>query len=496
MDWTPTKTPETCDEQSVEKAQPTRSREVLLYTKDPELRAFVRKAVFAGGFSATNANGDAEVHASLRGDSSSFGLLLLGIDSPESVELLTQVHREHPGLAIIAVARIAGPELVRDILFAGASDFLFGSFSTRKLVARLTALLSRPDDGSAAPVSGEAKSPASEKASSLATTGPSESKAESTIICNNPSMQRVLEIVDRIGPTESTVLIQGESGTGKELVAKRIHGLSKRGEGAFVEVNCGAIPENLLESQLFGHERGSFTGAVHRQVGLFEVANGGTIFLDEIGEMGFDMQVKLLRVLQFREFRRIGGSQNIRVDVRVLAATNRELSSEVEQGNFRADLFYRLNVITLEIPPLRDRLEEIPQFVQLFSQQAAEEKGLPRKTFSPQAIEKLQKYRWSGNVRELENAIERLVLLSRGDTVEETDLEEYLGQTTELNFPSMFAPSLSLDEVKRIHIANVLRENGGNKMRSARVLKINVKTLYNLIKSLDIDVERKPAPPK
>jgi len=297
-------------------------------------------------------------------------------------------------------------------------------------------------------------------------------------------MARVLEIADTIAPTDSIVLILGESGTGKEILAKRIHQKSNRSDQAFVEVNCGALPENLLESQLFGHEKGSFTGAVQRQVGLFEIADRGTIFLDEIGEMGLDMQVKLLRVLQHQEFRRIGGSQTLKVDVRVIAATNRDLKADVDARRFRADLYYRLNVIALEIPPLRERLEEVPELIEIFCEKLDREKGLPRKSFHTDAVARLQKCRWLGNVRELENAVERLVLLAQGMEVTAQDVEEHLADDTPLDSP--FAPTLTLDEVKRVHIASVLKANNGNKMRTARLLGINVKTLYNLIKSLNI----------
>ena len=225
---------------------------------------------------------------------------------------------------------------------------------------------------------------------------------------------------------------------------------------------------------------------MHRQVGLFEIADRGTIFLDEIGEMGLDMQVKLLRVLQNQEFRRIGGSQTVKVDVRVIAATNKDLKAEVEKGRFRPDLFYRLNVIALEVPPLRERLEEVPDLVESFQGRLQREKGLTVKPFQPEAVARLQKCRWLGNVRELENAVERLILLAQGPEVTASDVEEHLADRAPLDSP--FAPTLTLDEVKRIHIAGVLKANGGNKMRTARALGINVKTLYNLIRSLDIPV--------
>jgi DNA-binding NtrC family response regulator len=266
-----------------------------------------------------------------------------------------------------------------------------------------------------------------------------------------------------------------------------VHELSLRREQDFVEVHCGAIPPSLLESQLFGHERGSFTGAVHRQMGLFEIADRGSIFLDEIGEMNLDMQVKLLRVLQERTFRRIGGKDNLHVDVRVITATNRDLQVEVEENRFRADLYYRLNVISVTVPPLRERLEDIPALVEFFTERLHKEKNLPKKKFRPETIEKMQQYRWIGNVREIENAVERLVLLAPNEEVLPDDLGEHLSDTSHSG-ESPYEVSMTLDEVKKVHIAMVLMSNEGNKMKTARMLGVNVKTLYNLIQRLGIDV--------
>jgi two-component system response regulator HydG len=391
----------------------------------------------------------------------------------------------------VAIARAATPDLVREILKAGAVDFLFGSLDARSFGPRLLSIM-EPKGASpkkASNDSGKSKEHASvvQVADTLEDT-----EEDFKLICRSKKMIRVLEIAETIAPTDSTVLIQGESGTGKELIAKKVHRLSKRKDSPFVEVNCGALPENLLESQLFGHEKGSFTGAVHRQVGLFEIADQGTIFLDEIGEMSLDMQVKLLRVLQFREFRRIGGSQVVKVEVRVIAATNKNLKVEVEQKRFRSDLFYRLNVIALEVPPLRERLEEIPVLVEIFRGRFAAQRDVAPRTFSPEAVDKLKRYRWAGNVRELENAVERLILLSKTEVIEVSDLDEHLGEHTDVQADTPFIASLTLDEVKRIHISNVLRENEGNKMKTARILKINVKTLYNLMKKLNIGESSRP----
>ncbi len=468
-----------------ETPRPTKGREVLVVNRDPELRAVLSRALYAASLSSTAVTTEAEALGLL--GKAQYGLVLVGIDSQEAVDFVTRTHTQFAGAQIVAVARTATPDLVRDVLQAGAVDFFFGSLDSRAFGARLASML-EASQGQPVEAPVRARPARSEAAPRAEASTEPNAAPDLGVICSSKRMQRLLEIAETIAPTDSTVLIQGESGTGKELIAKRIHQLSKRNDKPFVEVNCGALPENLLESQLFGHEKGSFTGAVHRQVGLFEIADQGTIFLDEVGEMSLDMQVKLLRVLQFREFRRIGGSQVVKVDVRVIAATNKELKSEVENKLFRSDLYYRLNVIALEVPPLRDRLEEIPALVETFADRISREQGAPRKHFTPDAILELKKYRWTGNVRELENSIERLILLSKKEIIEACDLEEHLGATSVApNGAAAFLPSLTLDEVKRIHIANVIRENGGNKMKTARSLKINVKTLYNLMKRLGIE---------
>ena len=480
-----TKTPAAVTDKSAVKTQAERQgRRVLVFNRDPELRIFVDKALSISDVAFSNVEKRPALYAAM--DAGDVGLLLVGIDSPESMAFLAEAVSSYPAVVVVAIARTATPELVCDVMRLGAQDFLFGSMNVRNVAPRLLTLMesktNRGDDA-------QRESPSDDGAELSGTSVVSHPVAEALdgydIITESSRMRRVLEIAETVAPTQSTALIQGESGTGKELIAKRIHLKSQRAGRPFVEVNCGALPENLLESQLFGHEKGSFTGALQRQIGLFEIADKGTIFLDEIGEMSPDMQVKLLRVLQFHEFRRVGGSGVIKVDVRVIAATNRDLKSEVEKERFRPDLFYRLNVICLEVPPLRDRLEDIPILVEHFCSQL-ESRGLQRKSFSEEALAGLQKYRWTGNVRELENAVERLVLLSAGDRVEASDIAEHLDGSVEVATDSPFAPTLTLDDVKRIHIANVLKRNGGNKMKTARMLKINVKTLYNLIRSLEI----------
>ena len=289
----------------------------------------------------------------------------------------------------------------------------------------------------------------------------------------------VLRLAEQVAPTESTVLIQGESGTGKEVIARYIHDLSSRNEGPFLSLNCGALPESLLESELFGHVKGSFTGAVRDKQGLFAAARGGTFFLDEIGEMSPATQVKLLRVLQEREAIPVGGTEAIPVDVRVVAATNRDLEDEIRQGRFRTDLYYRLNVIAIHLPPLRDRRDDIEIFVTAFLERIAKEKSTPVKHLTPEAAEAVLSYDWPGNVRELENALERAVVLTKGEAI---PLSAMPVKVTERRVEPLVADRVhhnpTLDTIERAYIAWVLQAEGGNKSRAAEVLGIDPSTLY------------------
>ncbi|MCA8924986.1 MAG: sigma-54-dependent Fis family transcriptional regulator [Planctomycetes bacterium] len=308
------------------------------------------------------------------------------------------------------------------------------------------------------------------------------------MVAESPAMKEILSTLSLVAPTDLTVLIEGQSGVGKELVANRLHELSPRAQDAFVALNCGAIQESLLESELFGHVKGAFTGAHQDHSGLFSAADGGTLFLDEIGEMNLDLQVKLLRVLERSEFRPVGGSKLVRVNVRVVAATNKRLQEEVAAGRFREDLYYRLNVIHIEVPPLKDRPEDVPALVEAFLATHLH-KGLPQRSMSTFALEALQAYSWPGNVRELRNVIERCMILSRGPMIAVEDLPVMVrGANAEAPLaPASELPDLStpLAEVERRHILRVLESQDGNKVRSAKLLGINVKTLYNKLKSYE-----------
>lgn len=289
----------------------------------------------------------------------------------------------------------------------------------------------------------------------------------------------VMKLAETVAPTESTVLLQGESGTGKEVVARYLHDLSARADGPFLSINCGALPESLLESELFGHVKGSFTGAVKDKSGLFTAAARGTFFLDEVGEMTPATQVKLLRVLQQREVIPVGATEAIPVDTRVIAATNRDLEQEIRRGAFRSDLYYRLNVIALNLPPLRERKDDIPLFVDAFLRKTADSRGGPPKALGSGALDALQSYAWPGNVRELENALESAMLVTRGATIEASGLPAHVRErAAEPLVSDVPRHNPSLDTIERAYIMWVLENEHGNKTRAADVLGIDPSTLH------------------
>jgi DNA-binding NtrC family response regulator len=295
----------------------------------------------------------------------------------------------------------------------------------------------------------------------------------------NRAFLEVVRLAETVAPTDSTVLITGESGTGKEVIARFIHELSERESGPFISINCGALPENLLESELFGHVKGSFTGAVRDKEGLLVAAEGGTFFLDEVGEMSPALQVKLLRAIQEREVVPVGATDPVDIDVRIIAATNRDLEQEIRRGTFRSDLYYRLNVISLHLPPLRERPEDVALLAEHFLHALAEDKGGTTRTLTPDALSALQAYEWPGNVRELENALERAAILSKGDAVDVDALPSRITNPESAPLVSERPhtnPTLEL--IERAYILWVLQAEGGNKARAAEVLGIDPSTLY------------------
>ncbi len=319
------------------------------------------------------------------------------------------------------------------------------------------------------------------------------------LIGQSLAMRRVMAAIDQVSPSSASIVIVGESGTGKELAARTIHELSPRSSGPYIAINCAALPETLMESELFGHERGAFTGADRRREGCFELATGGTLLLDEIGEMKPELQAKLLRVLEERKVRRLGGSAEIPVDVRVLAATNRNLEGQLREGKFREDLYYRLNVFTIQLPTLRERSEDVPILIEHFLQQLAPAAGKSVMGMEAECLELLKAQRWPGNVRQLRNVIERALIVTRGPMISTADLPEEITfdmpESAKPNPPAGFKPDnghghpaldvhvgMSLSAVKRELLLQTLKFTGGNKAKAAEILGVSLKTLYNHLK--------------
>jgi DNA-binding NtrC family response regulator len=442
---------------------------VLVVEGEEELRELLLVALKADGYSALGVrDGDAALELIGR-EAVSVLVADLFLKGLNGLELLRRTKEIAPAIEVVITGRDAPVHSVVKVMKAGAFDFVpkpidreyfllvVGKAVTQVRLAHENHALKRLTDLKA------------QKAPELTAT--------------SPSMREVMKTIDLVAPTDLTVLVEGESGVGKELVANAIHQKSARRERPFIAINCGVLQESLLESELFGHEKGAFTGAHADHQGLFEIADGGTLFLDEVGEMGQDLQVKLLRVLERSEFRRVGGHKLIHVDVRVVAATNKRLVEEVKESRFREDLYYRLNVVHVEVPPLRERREEIPELVRSFLR-AHTRKGLPEKHMSDEALEALKAYRWPGNVRELKNLIERSVILARTDVITPRDLPQTLFEA-DASPPVEDDGDVPLAHVEKRHILKVLRRQSGNKVRAAKILGINVKTLYNKIKEYE-----------
>ena len=386
----------------------------------------------------------------------------------DGMEALRRIHAYNPAIPVIIMTAYSSVDAAVEAIKIGAHDYLTKPLDFDRLKLTMARALDHRQ------VQENKDSSHHNKTFSLDT---------GTIIGNSGPMRELMEMVSYVAPSEATVLISGESGTGKELIAAALHHNSARKNGPFIKVNCAALVENLLESELFGHEKGAFTGADRRREGKFVQANGGTLFLDEIGETSPGMQAKLLRVLQEHEIQRVGGQETIAVDVRVLAASNRNLEEEVAQGTFREDLYYRLNVVPLHVPPLKDRHEDIPPLAEYFVEKFAKKNNRQISGITPRCMALLLNYPWPGNVRELENAIERGIILMRGDYLDEESLpipvQRFAMKTETPPFASAVTSPGSLEEAERIVITNILAETGGNKSEASRRLNITRKTLLS-----------------
>ena len=436
------------------------SGRILIVDDDPVVRDSLGKWFESEGFDVDICPG---AHAALEKMArDGFDIALVDIKMPgvDGIELQAKLKEVEPDMPVVIMTGYASVETAVKALKNGAYDYITKPFDPDELVHLVSNAISH-------------RSAAREVLrlrENLKQIFP-----ETALIGQSPAMKRVVEMVETVAPTDATVLITGESGTGKEVVARAVHAASPRRFNPMVVIHCGALTETLLETELFGHEKGAFTGAQARKKGKFEVAEGGTVFLDEISDISLKTQTDLLRVLQEKEIVRVGDTHPIKVDFRAIAATNKRLEKLVEQGTFRPDLYYRLNVFAIEIPPLRARREDVALLANHFLSKFAQQMNRPPQKLSQRTLELLTDYEWPGNVRELENAIERALLISR-----ETELqpEDFPFQAN----PTQAATGRRLEDIERAHIERVLGETNWNLSRSARVLDIDRTTLYNKIR--------------
>ena len=442
---------------------------ILIVEDEPKMRRLLELQLAEEGFLAQTA-GDAEAGLKLL-NQGNFDIVVTDFKLPgmSGLEFLQAVKRVNAALPVIMMTAFGTVESAVEAMKAGASDYVLKPFSLAELVLIIRKELD----------SRQLREENRELREALG-----QRYQYDNIVAQSKPMQAVLALVERVAPTNSTVLLGGESGVGKDLIARAIHQHSHRASGPFIKINSTAIPETLLESELFGYEKGAFSGATTSKPGKFELADKGTLFLDEIGDIPAAIQVKLLRVLQEREFERLGGTKTLKVDVRLVAATNRDLRAALEEGTFREDLYYRLNVVAIDIPPLRDHKEDIPALANFFLQKFTRESGKPIKGITPAAMKLLMDFHWPGNVRELENIIERGVTLSVGSTLDAPDIHLDISAPRSGSSPAPVLPEgMTLEQWEDETIREALRRANGNKSQAARALGLSRNALrYRLSK--------------
>jgi DNA-binding NtrC family response regulator len=433
---------------------------ILIVDDEKDTRDFMARALSAD-YHVTTAF-DAEMAIRKLEEDPSIVLMLSDIRMPgvDGMQLLQAAKKLRPKLICILLTAFGTVDQAVAAMKYGAEDFLMKPIDLDQLDLRITKALKT---GALEKEVASLKSQLDEKYSLDKITGSSD------------AMKGVFNLIKLVAPTEATVLIQGPSGTGKELVAHAIHNLSNRSKGPFIAVHCAALTENLLESELFGHEKGAFTGAMARQIGRFEAANNGTIFLDEISEITPQTQVKLLRVLEDRSFQRVGSVETLHTNIRIIAATNRDLKKFVEEGKFREDLYYRLNIVDIHLPALKDRIGDIPLIASRYIKEFSSVNGNKVTGITPEAMSLLEKYEWPGNVRELRNAIEKMVVLSTGGILDVKDIPENMRNIAK---ESITLPVGTLEETERVKIFAALKSANGNKTLAAESLGISRRTLY------------------
>jgi DNA-binding NtrC family response regulator len=425
--------------------------------------------------SAANGKEALEIAANARPDLILLDAMMDGLDGFETCERLKSADATR-SIPVIFLTALSDTEIKLRAFRAGAVDYVTKPFQAEELLARVGTHISL-----------RREIEAHRKSKSTIQYLVDEIRADRhSIVGDSPALRRVLGEIAQVAPTDTTVLIQGETGTGKELVARAIHDASARRERPLVKLNCAALPRELVESELFGHEKGAFTGALQQRRGRFELADGGTLFLDEVGELPLEAQAKLLRVLQERELERVGGTRTLQVDVRVIAATNRDLQSQVAAGRFRSDLYYRLNVFPIVVPPLRERRNDIPRLVQHFAEKTARKLGRPFEGVAPAFIERASAYDWPGNIREVENVVERAMIMSRGPLLDGADV---LSPGPVQRAAAPLPGEITLEEMERAHIKRVLegtRWQIEGERGAARILGLNPSTLRGRLRKLGI----------
>lgn len=433
------------------------SIKILVIEDDSTMRDGIRTVLEKTGYAVSVANDGYEGSRSFRKQKPHLVITDLKLPGKSGMDLLQEFKEVNSSTEVILISAYGTIDLAVNALKMGARDFIAKPFTIDELRAKVEHVIVNSPHLSAFMTDGSAST-------------------FHGMIGSSDGMQNLFDKIRKVAKVDSPVLISGESGTGKELVANAIHEGGDRQENKFVAVNCGALTESLLESELFGHEKGAFTGAIQQHHGVFEQANHGTIFLDEVGEISSRMQVKLLRVLQYQTFLRVGGSETINTDVRVIAATNRDLKAEVKEKNFREDLYFRLNVIPLHLPPLRERTEDIPALVKHIARKKARQLNRDIPNWTASALEKLQQYSWPGNIRELENFLERLLLFNKSKEISSRDI--YLDDLEDQDItPSGSLPEI-LENTEYKMIVEALRKSNGVKQQAARMLGINTSTLY------------------
>jgi DNA-binding NtrC family response regulator len=438
---------------------------LLLADDDPVALALLAEVLAREGYRVQSAGGGAECLALAERDSFDVAIVDLRMPDLDGLQVVRRLAAIQPGISVVILTAFATIDSAIEAIREGASDYLSKPFRMEQIKIVVRRIL-------------EARRLAQQNLHYRQAL--QDRFGVQNLVGQSGAMVEVYKLVARVASVDTTVLVQGETGTGKELVARAIHYASPRADAPFVVVDCTAVPEALFESELFGHERGAFTGAFLARRGLFETAAGGTCFLDEIGELSAPLQAKLLRTLQDQAVRRVGGNDWIPVDVRVIAATNRDLRKRVEEGRFREDLYYRLNVVAINVPPLRERPEDLSLLAQHFVEKYAHAAHKPTRGLTPDALALLTAYHWPGNVRELENAIERAVALSSSELLMPDDLPPQPRQET----PPTVLPSvaMTLEEVKRWYVSRVLADVGGNKVQAAERLGIDRATLYRMLR--------------